>query len=129
MVFTEFNFCNSEMAVEELCGVLKQLLDQLKYPRRKSILKLLSPGQRRTFEELRIETGFSAGSLHHHLSKLCGAGLILITSDWPRRYERSPFFDRLISSVQDKPMMDTTPEAAENLMSFKSLWEEEENAW
>jgi len=87
---------DDEMTVNEMCSILHALLDELKRPRRIAILKSLPFGQQRTFEELRIQTRFSTGSLHHHLSELCNAGLVSKTQDWPRKYERSLLINRLI---------------------------------
>jgi DNA-binding HxlR family transcriptional regulator len=88
--------------IEEIQIVLKQVMDELKHQRRKDILKLLPPGEPKTFEELKAETGISTGSLHHHLSELCGAGLVRKEpGSWPHRYMQSPFLKRLMDLVEN----------------------------
>lgn len=86
--------------LEKMHIKLTEILGELKHSRRKQILKSLPTGTTKTFEELKEETGISTGSLHHHLSELCEAGLIARDPEsWPRKYKQSDFLKRLIDSV------------------------------
>jgi DNA-binding HxlR family transcriptional regulator len=86
--------------LEEMHIKLTKVLGELKHSRRRQILESLPTGTTKTFEELKEETGISTGSLHHHLSELCEAGLIARDQEsWPRKYKQSDFLKRLINSV------------------------------
>jgi DNA-binding HxlR family transcriptional regulator len=87
--------------IEEFHIILNQVLGELKYPRRKEILKKLPPGTAKTFEELKNETDISTGSLHHHLTELCNSGLVARQESWPYKFERSKFLMRLIDLAEN----------------------------
>jgi len=102
----EFNF-NGQQAIEEAYLEMEAILNELKYPRRKEILKSLPSGQQKTFEELKNETKISVGSLHHHLAKLCEAGLVCRKLDWPHKYERSHFLNRILNIITSNKISDS----------------------
>ncbi len=91
----------ADKEIEEFSIILNRVQNELKYPRRKDILKSLPTGEAKTFEELRKETGISTGSLHHHLKELSEAGLIAVQpGSWPQKFMRSNFLKRLMDLAE-----------------------------
>ena len=104
MNFEKFPTKDNEVlnSMEVFLNSMKVVLDQLKNPRRKIILNLLSPGISMTFKQLKVETGVSTGSLHHHLNELCKADLIRKdTRSRPHKYSLSPYFIQLITTIKE----------------------------
>ena len=89
---------NSNNEIEEACGILKEIVDRLHYPRRIKMLKSLEFPK--TFSQLKRETGISTGSLHNHLRELWKAGFIYKTDERPAKYGRTVFLEYLVSLAE-----------------------------
>ena len=84
-----------------VCDVLKQVVEILDNPIREKILKALSHGSSKTFNELKAETKLSTGGMHYQLEVLWGAGYIDKTTSRPARWFRTQEFDELINLARE----------------------------
>lgn len=84
---------------DDICKILKEIVDVLDYPRRIKILNAIPPGSEKTFDELKVATGISTGSLHHHISEMQRAGFVDKVGERPAKYKRTEFLGYLISLI------------------------------
>jgi DNA-binding HxlR family transcriptional regulator len=101
--------------VSDACRIIKSMLDQLSKPRRLKVIEALQYGDQLTFEELKYKTDISTGSLHHHLTALVQAGLIIKTGGRPARYTSSK---NLINMLSEISIMINEPKLALQAASF-----------
>jgi len=87
--------------IREACQIMKEIMAPLEKERRVTILRSLSSGEKKTFEELQSATGISTGSLHEHLSVLLDIGYLHKTNERPARYFRDEYLDKLIQIAME----------------------------
>jgi DNA-binding HxlR family transcriptional regulator len=104
------------LGIEEACRIMREIMAPLEKERRITILKNLPPGEKKTFGELEVATGFSAGSLHDHLKALVGLGYVHRTEERPVKYygdERLVHLCELAAELKAKKVETLKKELAE----------------
>jgi|GEM_PF-3509635 len=95
--------------VQDACAVVKEIFSVLNNPRRERILKILTPGKSMTFEQLKVESEISTGSLHHHLKILENAGFVAETDERPKKFYRTNLLGFVTTLMKDSNNTENFP--------------------